>query len=565
MMKMLQLAAPFIFAAVVASPGICNFKNIVQFTDTHGTDIVRLKPPAGKIFGTSIAGAADLNGDGVPDVVVTVESDKGHAAQYSGFNGAFIMMQDDLSFFGPIFAAFTQLSIATIGDFNNDAIQDFVMGVPEQEDFLGDIPAQIIVYSGAGGKLLHLQFTFAPSTGIAVSDIGDVNADGKDDILFSGDTNGSSPFWSNSVRLGLSPVGNIKYTIFGTNVSDGFGNALAGIGDINFDGIPDFVAGARFANYARVVSGRNGTTIYTLTGGVSFGQSVAFAGDHNGDGMNDILVGGPGESATGSVSIYSGANGLLLNKVFGQTAGEDFGLGLSSVGDLDQDGFDEFAVGAPKFSNTSFVNAGAVRLFEGSTAAHITTILGDGNESRLGTALSRAGDVNADGLPDLLALSPGGENLPGQQPAGHVRILSFAPGLEQFDNALGTPGCSGIEHINLKSFPSLTINPMIVTSSSSPPASLGLLFITDAANLGGFDPFGLGIVMYPDLINATESYFGDIVSDATGFGIGLVPVVNNPQFLGVDFYFQTLWYWGSGPCVPSASLLSSSQLLRLTF
>lgn len=535
-----------------------------QFSDTHGTDMARLRPPAGKLFGTGVGGATDLNGDGIPDVVVTVESDKGHAAQYSGFNGAFIMMQDQLAPNGPGIAAWTQLSIATMGDFNNDGIEDFVMGVPEREDFLGDIPSQVVVYSGAGGKLLHLQFLFAQPTGYAVSSIGDINADGRDDLFLSGDA-GGSPLFPNNAEVRLAPSGAVRYIKSGTGINDGFGASLAGVGDVNLDGFPDFAAGAPFGNYVRVFSGRSGSLLYQISGTGLFSTSLASSGDYDGDGRNDILVGAPSDTAGGSISIYSGATGLLAGKRFGAGSGENYGAAVAFIGDLNQDGMAEFAVGAPLHDAPGINNAGSVSIHRGGTAAPITYVAGDGVNFRIGTALSRAGDINQDNLPDLLILSPGGEDLPGLSPKGHVRLMSFAPGLVQFTASNGTQGCDGIQNVNLKSPPALAVTPMVVTTPAAPPASVGLLLITNVANQAGADPFGVGVIIYPDLFNATESYIGDMVSDTSGFGIGLVPVVNNPLFIGVDFYLQTLWYWGSGPCVPSTNLLASSQLLRLKF
>ena len=133
------------------------------------------------------------------------------------------------------------------------------------------------------------------------------------------------------------------------------------VGDVNGDGKADFIVGARGADpggradagSAYVYSGADGSLLYQKDGGAAsdrLGVSVSTAGDMNGDGKADFIVGAyyvdPGGRANaGSAYIYSGADGSLLYQKDGGAAGDNFGLSVSTAGDVNGDGKADFIVG----------------------------------------------------------------------------------------------------------------------------------------------------------------------------------------------------------------------------
>jgi len=91
----------------------------------------------------------------------------------------------------------------------------------------------------------------------------------------------------------------------------------------------------------------------------------------------------------------------VLYSIDGDSPDERFGLAVSGVGDLDDDGFDEFIVGAPQDS-TNGNQAGEVRVFSGVDGSLMFRILGPSPGAFFGNAVSSAGDVNNDGTPDFV-------------------------------------------------------------------------------------------------------------------------------------------------------------------
>lgn len=160
-----------------------------------------------------------------------------------------------------------------------------------------------------------------------------------------------------------------------------------------------------------------------LSAGDLSGASVASAGDVDGDGLTDFLVGAYREDSlgerTGAAYLFLGASltaGDSLDMgdadyVFpGPNARDEFGRAVAGIGDIDSDGLADFAIGAP-YGDGDDTNSGVVYVFKGSslgvekridasTADYI--IVGDTREERVGSTLSAAGDVDGDGTPDLL-------------------------------------------------------------------------------------------------------------------------------------------------------------------
>jgi hypothetical protein len=334
---------------------------------------------AGDQFGFSVSGAGDVNGDGFDDLIIGSPFadnngvSSGSVRVVSGANGAVIRTLNGDSFddqFGT--------SVSSAGDVNNDSFDDFIVGAPG-DDNNGSNSGSARVFSGVNGAILY---TFngdsADDTfGISVSGAGDVNNDGFDDLIVGApfdDNNGTS---SGSARIFSGATGAILYTFNGDSANDNFGGSVSDAGDVNNDAFNDVIIGARAdgnngpaSGSARVFSGVNGSVLYTFNGDSAvdlFGGSVSGAGDVNGDGFDDLIVGAIGDdnngSSSGSARVFSGADGAILYTFNGGSADDRFGQSVSGAGDINNDGFDDFFVGAPLDDGFGGTNSGSARFF----------------------------------------------------------------------------------------------------------------------------------------------------------------------------------------------------------
>ena len=275
--------------------------------------------------------------------------------------------------------------------------------------------------------------------GYNVRTIGDANGDGVDDFIYSSpfmDTNGRT---NNGVlRVHSGANGALLHEVHGPLDGDEMGYSVDGAGDVDGDGRADFVVsrliGAnRFVGEARIYSGASGALLRTFPGYDSydfFGISVAGVGDVNGDGYDDVAIGAPGKddngSSSGEVNVYSGRTGAVLWSWDGEAGGDQFGWWVSLAGDVDGDGFPDIVTGAPAADAPGKAECGKVRIFSGRTGTVIRTLEGDAGGDNLGWNVSGAGDVNHDGFADVICgahLADGGASN-----AGMARVYSGADG-----------------------------------------------------------------------------------------------------------------------------------------
>lgn len=215
-------------------------------------------------------------------------------------------------------------------------------------------------------------------------------------------------------------------TLTGEAPGDAFGFVADELGDLNGDGVREFIVGAPGnsaggggAGRAYVYSGADLALLFTFTGqgaGENLGWSVAAAGDVDGDSVTDIAVGGP-SSGAGVVRIFSGANGNLLHSLTGPGAGSNFGSVIAGLGDVDGDGRSDVLISAPDASG----GRGEIRIVSGQTGAIIRSHAGTNAGDRYGYGGGAVGDVSGDGIPDYA----GGAAMGGQ---GLVAVRSGSDG-----------------------------------------------------------------------------------------------------------------------------------------
>jgi hypothetical protein len=293
------------------------------------------------------------------------------------------------------------------GDVDKDGVNDVVAGAPGS--------GRAYVLSGRSGTVLHrLQGVATERFGATSAGAGDQDGDGHADIVVGAPGSNANGQGSGSAVVFSGKTGAQIAKLDGERAGDAFGSIVAG--QKSGRGTPVLVgapsAGPRQRGRVYVFRDLRAPASMVMesdaTGTALGAMFTSLVGDVDGDNVLDVFATdfsnaakGP---ATGRAYVKSGKTGAPLLTLTGENPGDAFGVGSAEAGDVNLDGHDDLVIGAWQYSAVA-PSGGRIYLYSGKDGNLLQTITGRIPGETLGFDAAGAGDVDGDGVPDLLVAS----------------------------------------------------------------------------------------------------------------------------------------------------------------
>ena len=446
----------------------------------------------------------DLNGDGIPDVVLgqrRFNYNEGRVEILSGLDGSFIRAHS--GGVGPMHGLGEGLGFSVLGveDISGDGLGDYLIGSAPAENSAGDSAAgKLSCYSGSDGQLLWQIVGYEESTGygVALAQASDFNGDGLLDIYMS----------TSEDYLGFNDVGMIH--------------------------VLSATQGQILASYPPT----------SLVTGEAYGLSLAVLPDFDGDSIEELLVGSPAFSSGGT--FHAGSVELKLSsspssnywRAEGDVVQGEFGRSIKVLSDLDQDGYPEIAV-----VQELPLNQVEPRLFvlSGMTGRTLWEFQGEDQYSGFGAAVA-AFDRNSDGFSELVIAEPHW----GLGLLGRLVVVSLRPYIFNQGELSLSASTQGELRFQLD-FPSSEAGlPFAVLASSSGPGSF---------HYGGVGiPLTMDGTLQQTYRNPPPSFQGTLNGDGNHLVVTRIPTGSLASFIGTTMHFAAVTLVGGQPSLSSVAV-----------
>jgi hypothetical protein len=377
---------------------------------------------AGDQFGWIARNVGDVDGDGITDIVTSAPTHGDHAGRiyvYSVGSGRLLWSADG--------RAGDELGtgVEGIGDANGDGIPDVAAGGPSGSGVA-------TIYSGRDGRILQSFHSMRSDElfGNHISAAGDVDGDGHADLIIGAPGKDGESTNAGHAYVYSGKDGKLLFTLAGERLGDAFGSTVAGFsnGQDHYLVVGAPRAGPDHHGRVYVYGDYAGQTKFVIdadaTGNALGAMFVSILGNTDG-GAHNIFVSDWTNAAkgpsTGRIYLHSGATGEPLLTLTGETAGEGFGTSKSTAGDVDGDGIADLIVGAWQYGEVA-VSAGRAYLYSGRDGHLVKTFTCRTPGDTFGFDAVGLGDIDGDGTADLLITS-GWSGASGHH-SGRVFIIS---------------------------------------------------------------------------------------------------------------------------------------------